>query len=153
MISFSLLPRILAIKDRVANDLATGLSVKNIVATITDPEIIKALEGLAEDTFPMVAPELRLAAAIATSFNTNGVKWAQNALNILVVPSPNLDVDGHVGPLTKAAVVAFQEANGLKVDSFFGDKCLQFAMFLLNKMDSADLVTPVSQPAALPVPA
>lgn len=150
MISFSVLGKILSIKDRVVTDLATGLSIKNIVTTITDPDIIGALEGFAEDMFPMVAPELRMAAAIAASFDTNGVKWAQNALNKLVIPSPNLDVDGHTGPLTKAAVASLQDQLGLKVDSFFGDKTLAAAMYLLNKMEASELVTPVVQPAALP---
>lgn len=153
MISFTLLGRILSIKDRVVADLQTGLSVKNIILTITDPEILNALEGFAEEMFPKVAPELRVAAAIASSFDTNGVKFAQNALNRLVVPPPNLIVDGHVGALTKKAVADLQEQLGLKVDSFFGDKTLAAALYLLNKMDSDTLITPVVQPAALPTPA
>lgn len=153
MISFTLLGKILSIKDKVVTDLQTGLSVKNIILTITDPDILNALEGFAEEMFPKVAPELRVAAAIASSFDTNGVKFAQNALNRLVVPAPNLTVDGHVGPLTKKAVADLQEQLGLRVDSFFGDKTLAAALYLLNKMDSDTLITPVVQPAALPVPA
>lgn len=150
--SFSLLliPKIMSIKERVMTDLATGLSVQNIVRTITDPEILGVLEGLAEQMYPAVAPELRVAAAIAGSFDTNGVKWAQNALNSLVVPSPRLDVDGHVGPLTKAATKALQTQLGINPDEFFGSKTREGALYLLNKMEADVLITPVVQPPALP---
>lgn len=158
MINFLLLPRLLAIKDRVQTDLATGLSVKNIVRTITDPDIIGALEGVAEQMFPLVAPELRLAATIASSYDTNGVKWVQNALNKLVEPSPNLDVDGETGPLTIAAVKQLQIQAGniigidLKPDGWAGDKTMAAIQYLLSKLDADELITPVTQPEALPAP-
>lgn len=156
MINFLLLPRLLAIKDRIATDLATGLSIQNIVHTITDPDILGALEGVAENMFPLVAPELRLAAAIATSYDTNGMKWVQNALNKLVEPSPNLDVDGENGPLTIAAVKQLQIQIGnsmgidLKPDGWAGDKTMAAIQFLLSKIAAEELVTPVTQPEALP---
>lgn len=134
--SFSLIPRFLAIKDRVAADLATGLSLKNIVHTITDPEILDALGGIAAESFPQVAPELRIVAAIATSFDTNGVKFVQNALNKLVSPSPNLDVDGHTGPLTIAAVKRLQEQLGLNPDGWAGDVTLTAIQMLLVKLEA-----------------
>ena len=54
-------------------------------------------------------------------FDPSTVKWVQTSLNVLHVPNPPLDVDGEYGPLTTAAVQAFQQANGLVVDGWAGD--------------------------------
>lgn len=144
------IPKLLSIKDRIAQDLATGLSAKNIIATITDPNVLDVLEKLGETMFPKVAPEIRVVAAISMSFDTNGVKFAQNVLNRLVVPSPGLIVDGHTGPKTQAAIAALQTMLGINPDEYFGEKTLAGAMYLLSKMEAATLVTPVTQPEALP---
>ena len=47
------------------------------------------------------------------------VRWLQVALNNTM--SSGLDIDGHYGPKTKAAVRSFQSQNGLKVDGIFGN--------------------------------
>jgi len=44
----------------------------------------------------------------------------QAAVNKLVYPSPNIDVDGDYGPATKAAVAEFQAENHLDVDGWVG---------------------------------
>ena len=47
------------------------------------------------------------------------VRWLQVALNNTM--SSGLDIDGHYGPKTKAAVRSFQSQNGLKADGIFGN--------------------------------
>ena len=47
------------------------------------------------------------------------VRWLQVALNNTM--SSGLDIDGHYGPKTKAAVQSFQSQNGLKADGIFGN--------------------------------
>jgi hypothetical protein len=48
------------------------------------------------------------------------VAVVQVQLNRKGTPSPNLKVDAHFGPLTKAAVVAFQRRSGLSDDGIVG---------------------------------
>lgn len=47
-------------------------------------------------------------------------KWLQTALNTLKAANPPLVVDGVVGALTKAAIVAFQKSRGLTPDGIAG---------------------------------
>ncbi len=80
--------------------------------------ILEQIGGL---WFPQAKPALRAAAAIMTSFDPNVTKWLQTSLNTLVVPSPNLTVDGLNGPKTQAAVKAFQTQAGMAdVDGWAG---------------------------------
>lgn len=53
------------------------------------------------------------------------VKRLQSILNQRISPSPNVSVDGLFGPATAAAVVVFQNANGLFPDSVVGPKTRQ----------------------------
>ena len=48
------------------------------------------------------------------------VRTLQTSLNEKVFPRPNLVVDGSFGPLTRAAVIAFQRQAGLKQDGIVG---------------------------------
>ncbi|MDR2208396.1 MAG: TIGR02594 family protein [Azoarcus sp.] len=50
------------------------------------------------------------------------VKKLQLLLNSHVIPSPNLQIDGHFGQRTHQAVVAFQRAKGLVPDGVVGSK-------------------------------
>jgi uncharacterized protein (TIGR02594 family) len=50
------------------------------------------------------------------------VKKLQLLLNSLVVPRPNLKIDGHFGQRTYQAVIAFQKAKGLVPDGQVGPK-------------------------------
>ncbi len=45
----------------------------------------------------------------------------QKLLNQVASPSPNLEVDGRLGPMTRAAVISYQTAKGITVDGFPGD--------------------------------
>jgi len=78
------------------------------------------LSGLGGQLFPDVKPQLQVAAAAMAAFNPDVTKWLQGSLNALVVPSPNLAVDGQYGPKTKAAVAALQTKLGLTVDGWAG---------------------------------
>lgn len=53
------------------------------------------------------------------SLEVGTIAWVQSSLNALV-PGLHLDVDGKPGPKTKAALVAFQAANGLSADGIYG---------------------------------
>jgi uncharacterized protein (TIGR02594 family) len=50
------------------------------------------------------------------------VKKLQLLLNTQVTPRPNLEIDGHFGPATHKAVVAFQAAHKLTADGVVGPK-------------------------------
>ncbi|MHB2027570.1 MAG: peptidoglycan-binding domain-containing protein [Acidimicrobiales bacterium] len=53
------------------------------------------------------------------------IKDVQTALNVLGYASPPLAVDGVIGPLTTAAVKAFQAHVGITVDGVVGPVTLQ----------------------------
>ena len=78
------------------------------------------LANVGAQFFPKAAPALQVAAAAMASFDTNVTKWVQGALNVYLVPSPNLVVDGVYGPKTKAAVELLQAKLGLTVDGWAG---------------------------------
>lgn len=59
-------------------------------------------------------------AKLIKDFDSNPRKWLQKALNDVLTPSPNLVVDGKIGPKTIAAVEQFQKDNGLTVDGIPG---------------------------------
>ena len=50
------------------------------------------------------------------------VRKLQLLLNTLLMPRPNLRVDGHFGQRTHQAVIAFQKAKGLSPDGQVGPK-------------------------------
>lgn len=110
---FSLLP----VLEKV---VARGFSINAIEQDIDDPDLRAFLAGIAKQLFPSVKPELQIAAGAATVAKDRVMK-VQGLLNQVVSPSPGLDVDGDYGPLTKAAVLAYQKAKGLVADEFAGD--------------------------------
>jgi putative chitinase len=55
----------------------------------------------------------------ATGDPDDNIKWLQGALNTLGA-DPQLEVDGHLGPATAAAVMAFQASAGLNSDGIAG---------------------------------
>src|SRR5882757_5687219 len=62
------------------------------------------LEQLGGTWFPQAKPALHIAAAAMAAFDPSVTKWLQGSLNVLLVPSPNLRVDGVYGAGTRAAV-------------------------------------------------
>ncbi len=69
------------------------------------------------------------------------VRKVQLLLNAAVVPRPNLKPDGHFGPRTQQAVMAFQRAKGLVPDGQVGPKT-RVALGL------RPVVVPVAMPAS-----
>lgn len=102
------------ITQAVSNDDLTT-KLKNLSAPLAD-----LLETIGSNLFPKAAPTLHIVAGALASFNPDLVKWTQAALNTLLTPSPALVVDGKYGKLTRAAVAAFQQQHGLKVDELAG---------------------------------
>lgn len=134
-ISSAVFTEALQLAPAIQQAMATGLSFKTLPALITNPALLQALESIGEQSFPLVAPELRAVAAIVSSYDPNYNKWLQNSLNALVVPSPNLVVDGVWGPKTTAAVTALQKQFGLAIiDGFAGDKTSAVIQALLAKL-------------------
>jgi putative chitinase len=60
-----------------------------------------------------------LTESTATGIADDNIKWLQGALNALGA-DPQLQVDGHLGPATTAAVMAFQATAGLTTDGIAG---------------------------------
>ncbi|MBR6384577.1 MAG: peptidoglycan-binding protein [Ruminococcus sp.] len=101
-----------------------GLAVDGIVGPNT-VEMITRLMGDSDYTPPQqsIASILKNGYEIALSTLKNGskgdgVRWLQIALNSAI--GAGLDVDGHYGPKTAAAVKLFQSQQGLAVDGVFG---------------------------------
>lgn len=75
-----------------------------------EPKMIPVLEEIGVKLFPDLADTVHktanaVAAAADVLYAPSGTKWLQTSLNKL---GAKLDVDGDYGPLTKAAVKAFQ---------------------------------------------
>src|SRR5262249_24342019 len=87
--------------------------------------LLPLLAQIGKQMFPGIQDSLAAAAAASSMFDPSSVKWVQTALNVLHVADPALDVDGEYGPLTTAAVKKFQQANGLMVDGWAGDRTQQ----------------------------
>lgn len=95
----------------------SGASLDAMARSVLSSGVINTLESLAEHLFPKVAPELRLAAGIVSSYNKDKTIWLQQALNTIL--GTKLAVDGIYGPATVAAVEQFQTQQlGLKVDGW-----------------------------------
>lgn len=116
-----LIPDLLRIAGEVKTAITTGTSFKDIVAKIENPELLTHLTDLGAQLFPSLAPELHAVAGIVTAYDSDHTKWLQGALNSLVVPSPNISVDGIYGDETIKAVKALQEELGIKADGWVGD--------------------------------
>ncbi len=92
--------------------------------------------------FPNAKPEVQGSAAAVVVSSPEYVKRFQNAANLLLDPSPNLDVDGHFGAASKAACEKLQTMLKVEtVDGFPGDKTMAAAFDALLKHDAAAKLT------------
>jgi len=120
------LPQIGSILALLPRIIARGFSVnaiKDDLKDFSDTKVLEWLKGVGVAFFPAVREELKEAAG-AITYAPDYVMKVQKLLNQVVSPSPDLDVDGLIGKLTKAAVEAYQQAKGLVVDGFPGDDTL-----------------------------
>lgn len=118
----ALIPTILSAAGTVREIVAIATSNHSIVEKVTEslPTLAAALEKYGGDFFPNVRPELRIAAAAMTAYDSNTTKWVQGSLNAFLELDPPLWVDGSYGPKTKAAVELAQAKLGLRVDGWAG---------------------------------
>ena len=103
------------------------------------------LEQIGGMWFPNAKPELHIAAVVMSSFDPNVTVWVQTSMNSLVTPSPNLKVDGIYGPLTRAAVSAYQAQLGLPADGWAGRLTQAAIDMAMSKVPMP--VPPVAPPA------
>lgn len=82
--------------------------------------VVNLLEQIGSKLFPSATKQIQQLGGALAAFDPNTTKWLQGALNVLVTPSPNLKVDGSYGPLTAAAVKAFQTQHSLTIDGVAG---------------------------------
>jgi len=106
------------------------------------------LEQIGGQLFPNVKPELHIAASVMAAFDPNITKWVQSSLNVLVTPSPNLEVDGLYGPLTRAAVSAYQTQLGLPADGWAGRLTQAAIDMAMSKVPMTTVPVPPTAPTA-----
>lgn len=122
-------PVIKQLLDAMSNPTEIGSAVKKLV-----PSIIPIIESFAEQLFPKVAPELRIAAGIMAAYDPNKTKWLQQALNTVLDDKDDIAVDGIYGPNTRTAVEKVQDKLGLKIDGWAGPITSTAIQFALNKI-------------------
>jgi hypothetical protein len=96
-----------------------GVTQQSFEAAV--PQMVPELVRLGATLFPKVAPEMQVVAAASATFDPNVTKWLQAALNKLLTPSPNLDVDGVYGPKTRDAVQVAQKKLAIPADGWAGE--------------------------------
>ena len=142
-----LIPTIIRVADFMKRALTQGLSI-NTLSTIFQNEDVKAIfKAIGEQIFPKVKPEFQAAAAAAASYAPDYVMKVQNSANVLLKLDPPLDVDGHYGPKTRAAVEQLQKKLGVEVvDGFAGDKTLAaIQVALLKQSDASKVAIPAPE--------
>ena len=104
---------------KTAWDSSTTNTMGSVQAVIQNTQTVPMLEALGTQLFPKLAPTIHAAAAAVVMAHPDATSWLQSALN--VVDNAGLQVDGHYGPLTRAAVEAFQTKKGLHITGFAAD--------------------------------
>lgn len=84
------------------------------------PHLVNILEGVGGSLYPGLAPALRVVAGALATYDPDGVKWLQGALNEYLDLQPPLEVDGYIGQKTIAAVREAQQGLGIDPDGFAG---------------------------------
>ncbi len=110
----------------------------------------RLVEGLSDP-----GGKLHAISAIAAAYNPDYVMWIQGSLNRLVTPTPNLDVDGLPGPLTRAAIEQFQRQLGLPADGWVYEltqAAIQTALYALDVAQPQSPVVEQIHPTIAPQP-
>jgi peptidoglycan hydrolase-like protein with peptidoglycan-binding domain len=129
-----------------------ALTNEDLITKIT--HLSKPLANLLTDIgskfFPKAAADLHLVGGAIAAFDPNVTKWLQGSLNVLVVPSPNLVVDGIYGQKTRDAVEALQKQLGLTMDGLAGQitqAAISAAMAHLPNL-TPPIPAPTTQPSS-----
>jgi hypothetical protein len=125
----SLIPQV----QSVFNTTPVGTESKvSAVVQAAAPALVPLLEQAGAQMFPKLAPSLHVAAAAIISFHPDAVSWLQASLN--TIDNAGLTVDGQYGPLTRAALEAFQTKNGLAVTGWASDAENSLITLALSKL-------------------
>lgn len=84
------------------------------------PVLAKYAPAIVQQIYPQGASSAQQLATAAVALNAQLVRYAQQACNLILSPSPALQVDGMYGPKTKAAVEQLQKTLGLTADGIIG---------------------------------
>jgi peptidoglycan hydrolase-like protein with peptidoglycan-binding domain len=119
---FTIIQMVLQFAPLVKAAIDIASSNEGLVAKIKEisPTVATMLEEIGATLFPKAAPALHIVGGAIAAFDTNTTKWLQGALNAMLVPSPNLVVDGIYGVKTRDAVYLMQAKLGLKIDGLAG---------------------------------
>lgn len=112
---FSLFPLILQalkLEPQIVTALRTGGSIVDVLQQF-GPAVLDIVKQVGSSFFPNLAPDHQVQAAALKMYDTDTVKFIQDAINKLGIATPALVVDGNYGELTKAAVLAFQTKDGV----------------------------------------
>lgn len=84
------------------------------------PVIAQYAPAIVADILPAEAPAAQQLATAAVALNAQVIRYVQQACNLLLTPSPGLQVDGMYGPKTKAALVLLQTQLKITPDGIIG---------------------------------
>lgn len=118
--NWTLIIQLINVIPKIQEAIRQGGNVLTIIQNLA-PDLMPILQQIGAQLFPTVDSSKSAQAAIESIFDVDGTMWVQNQLNALG-QTPPLTVDGSYGPLTTAAVKAYQTKKGLKVDGWAGPK-------------------------------
>lgn len=110
-----LIMRLIELAPKLQAALKSGASILSVLQQFA-PDLIQLVQDIGAEIFPALPPTAQ-ADAGALRLDIERVRKIQVALN---ARGATLVVDGQYGAGTKAAVAAFQQANGLTADGWAG---------------------------------
>lgn len=148
---FKLLPllmRILQLLPQIQEAMRSGTSVLALLQKFA-PDLISIVQGVGGALFPNLPAQAQVEVGALTAFDQVQVRWIQTSLNTLSLgAAPALEVDGHYGAKTKAAVQAFQTAHGIVADGWAGKITSAAMQTELNKLTPPAAEPVVAKPVA-----
>lgn len=102
--------------------------------------VVRGLEYIGSQRFPLLAPEFHAIAALTMSFHADSrIRWFQEFYNDYMTPDVLLLTDGVPGTKTDAAIVAVEAKFGLTVDGWLGKELHDF---IVAKTGAAPVAAP-----------